>query len=157
MAGTHPARPLELALFRTAATWTAIGLAGGVAYREITRAQGFTGHTQLAVVHTHALVLGALVPLIALLAARVFDLGSPADRWFVPVWNVGLAVTVGMLTTKGLLQVLSPESADSAALAGVAGLGHITLAAGLVLLLLALGRSLRAAPPASTHEGGSQK
>jgi hypothetical protein len=53
----------ESGLFRLAAGWTMMGLASGLAYRELTRSAGFTGFTQLSVVHTHTLVLGTLLGL----------------------------------------------------------------------------------------------
>lgn len=56
----------ESVLFRLAAGWTAVGLASGLVYRELTRSTGFSGFTQLAVVHTHTLVLGTVVGLLLL-------------------------------------------------------------------------------------------
>ena len=45
-------------LFNAAFLYTILGLAGGLFYRELTHINRFTGDTQLAVVHTHFLVLG---------------------------------------------------------------------------------------------------
>ena len=56
-------RKAESVLFRLSAGWTVAGLASGLAYRELTRSTGFSGFTQLAVVHTHTLVLGTIVGL----------------------------------------------------------------------------------------------
>ena len=47
-------------IYRSAVAWTAVGLVGGLAYREVTKLLEFTRRTQLAVVHTHALVLLAV-------------------------------------------------------------------------------------------------
>jgi hypothetical protein len=129
----------ETFLFRSAAVWTVIGLAGGLAYREVTRAADYTGFTQLGLVHTHALALGTLVLLVTLALERLFTLS--ADRrlgWFAWAWNVGLALTVGALAVKGSLQVAGSASADAPALAGIAGTGHIVLASGFVVLFLVL-------------------
>lgn len=132
------------ALFRSAVVWTALGLLGGLVYRELTRSQGFTGRTQLAFVHTHALALGTTVALVLLALALVLRLDAVRSfRWGIRVWNVGLAVTTGMLAVKGTLQVLDPAVADSKALAGIAGLGHMTLTAAFILLLLGLRAGLR--------------
>ncbi len=134
----------ESVLFRLSAVWTAIGLAGGLAYRELTRSTGFSGFTQLAVVHTHTLVLGTLVGLLLLGLERLYRLGE--DRrfgWFVWIWNIGLVLTAGGMTVKGTLQVLGSASAESAALAGVSGLGHVLLTVGFVLVFLVLGRRIR--------------
>ena len=71
----------ESVLFRLSAVWTAVGLASGLGYRELTRSRGFTGFTQLAVVHTHILVLGALTGLLLLLLVlgrRIRDTREPA-------------------------------------------------------------------------------
>ncbi|WP_168582927.1 DUF2871 family protein [Gephyromycinifex aptenodytis] len=132
-------------LYRSAVAWTGIGLAGGLAYREITRSHAFTGTTQLALVHTHALALGTTIMLVLLALAAAFDLGQ--DRrfgWGVHTWNLGLALTTTMLAVKGTLQILNPAAADSAAFAGIAGLGHIALTAAFILLLLSVGTQVRA-------------
>lgn len=126
-------------LYRSATAWTVIGLLSGLVYREVTRPAGFTGRTQLAFVHTHALTLGTL--LLFLVLALIAALRAQENKWlrlFLPVWNVGLAITTVMLTIKGLLQVQGSAMATSPALAGIAGLGHITLSVGFVLLLLGL-------------------
>lgn len=132
-------------LFRTSVVWTAIGLAGGLGYRELTRQHEFTGYTQLALVHTHALVWGTIF-MLALLGLAVVLPGLAADRrmrWGLHLFNVGLAVTVGMLGYKGTLQVLGADRADSPALAGVSGTGHLLMTVALVLLLLAVGRQVK--------------
>lgn len=111
-------------LFRSAVTWTAVGLAGGLAYREITKLAGFTGFTQLGLVHTHSLALGTTVFLVVLALGAALRLQKHRlMRWFLIVWNAGLALTVAMLAVKGTLQVRGDALADSAAIAGVAGLG----------------------------------
>lgn len=134
----------ESSLFRLAAAWTAIGLASGLGYREFTRSTGFTGFTQLAVVHTHTLVLGTVVGVALLALQRLYALGE--DRrfaWFLWIWNIGLTITASGLAVKGTLQVLGSPVAYSPALAGVSGLGHILLTVGFVLLFLVLGRRIR--------------
>lgn len=150
----------ESVLFRITAAWTAVGLAGGLAYREITKNLDFTGSTQLAVVHTHTLVLGTLIGLGLLALERVYNLSR--DRrfgWFVWIWNIGLVLTAGGLATKGTLQVLGSAAAESPALAGISGMGHILLTVGFVLLFLVLGRRIRdnGADAARLTERGSQQ
>jgi hypothetical protein len=130
-------------LYRLAAAWTVLGLVGGLGYREITKAKNFDGYTQLAVVHTHALVLGLLVSLLLLVLDRVFDLS--ASRWFRPgvwVYNAGVLLTVVMQTVIGI-RTVNGHADDSAALAGISGTGHMVLTVGLVLIFLALGRAVR--------------
>lgn len=135
-------------LFRSAAAWTAIGLVGGLAYRELTKLSDYSGYTQLAVVHTHALTLGTLLMLVLLaLAATLPGLtASRRMRWGTHLLNAGLVLTVGMLAVKGTLQVRGVSWSDHPALAGVSGLGHMTLTAAFILVLLAVGRSVAQLP-----------
>lgn len=141
-------------IFRSAAVWTAIGLAGGLGYREFTHQQDYTGFTQLALVHTHALVWGTIF-MLGLLALVVVLPGLRSNgrmRWGLHLFNAGLAITVGMLAFKGSLQVLDTSWADSAALAGISGTGHILLTVALVLLLLAIGRQVKGLPAATVGD-----
>lgn len=134
-------------LYRAAAAWTAVGLAGGLFYREFTKLNGVSGGTQLAVVHTHALVLGTVTSLVLLALVGVWrdlDTSRPFGA-AVRLWQVGLALTAAGMLAKGVLQVLGNDSANSPALAGVSGLGHMILTAAFVLLFVGLGRVVRAA------------
>jgi len=134
---------METLLFRLAAGWTVVGLLGGLGYRELTRSHDFDGRTQLAVVHTHALVLGALMMLLLLVMERVFTLstqkGFRAGLW---IYTAGVAITTVMLAVNGVRTVLGHEG--NPALAGISGTGHMTITAGLVMLFLALGRAVGA-------------
>ncbi len=131
-------------LYRCAAIWTVIGLVSGLGYRELTRAQGWEGRTQLAVVHTHTLVLGTIFFLLLLALNEVFRLEEERNfRIGVGALNVGLAITTTMLAVKGSLQVLGNSAADSPAISGISGLGHITLTAAFLLLFMAIGARVR--------------
>lgn len=131
-------------LYRSAAAWTAIGLAGGLFYREFTRAHDVAGGTQLAVVHTHALTLGSLGMLLLLVLDVTFRLsGRRSFTAAVHAWNTGLLITVGGLVVKGCLQVMDSPHAASKALAGFSGLGHMTLTAAFILLFVALAPAVR--------------
>lgn len=152
---------MRTTLVRSAAAWTGIGLAGGLYYRELTKHNGLAGTrdlagTQLAVVHTHALTLGTLVLLLLLvLLAQFRGLGTDRRfRWGVGLWQGGLALTTAGMLVKGTLQVTDTAGYDSPALAGVSGLGHMTLTAAFVLIFLALGRAVRETGevPAATRE-----
>ncbi len=106
---------------------TVLGLAAGLYYRELTKAHEFTGSTQLSVVHTHLLTLGTLFFLLALLLEQAFGLSrSRLFGWFFWIYSAGLTLTVAMLTLRGTLTVLGGQEAG-AAIAGIAGLGHILL------------------------------
>ena len=135
-------------IFYSAATWTGLGLAAGLYYREFTRQLDFTGQTQLSVAHTHALALGMLMLLAVLALAKVFPFEAQAIRLFTWLWNSALALTFGMLVFKGTLQVLGSPLAESKAIAGVSGLGHMLLTGTLVYLFLSLRKAMKAADAA---------
>lgn len=133
---------METVLYRLAAAWTVVGLVGGLGYRELTRSHDFDGRTQLAVVHTHALVLGTVMMLLLLVMERVFRLseqrGFRASVW---IYTAGVAITVAMLSVNGARTVLG--HASNPALAGISGTGHIAIAVGLAMFFLSLGRAVQ--------------
>ncbi len=134
-------------LFIAATTYMAAGLAGGLFYREFTKLNGFPegSVTQLSGVHTHLLALGTLVMLIVLALDKLW--GISQDRrfgWFFWLYNAGVVVTAAMMTVHGMLTVLGQPS--SAAIAGIAGLGHMLITAGFIMLFLILGAALRREP-----------
>lgn len=134
-------------IFTSAAVYTVLGLVAGVYYRELTKAHDFTGTTQLAFVHAHLFALGMLFFLVVLALEKTFTL--TASRWFplfFVTYQVGLVLTVTLLTVHGTMTVLGHETGP--AISGIAGLGHIGLAAGLIFFLLALKERVDAAEPA---------
>lgn len=134
-------------LFHASFAYAIAGVLSGLYYRELTKINGFTGDSQLGLVHTHWLVLGFIVLLLVLGLEKVFAISAAAPRlfaWFFRIWNAGVVVTGGMMLVKGTL-VVAGLDASSKALAGIAGTGHMLLTAGLVLLFLALRKALTAA------------
>ncbi|NUR87959.1 MAG: DUF2871 domain-containing protein, partial [Nonomuraea sp.] len=127
-------------LLNTAHIYMIVGVVTGLYYREITKLNDFTGDTQLGVVHTHLLALGMLFFLIVLALEKLFTLSAAGKlfTWFFWVYNGGLALTVLMMLIHGTQTVLGAST--SAAISGIAGLGHIVLTAGLVLLFITLGK-----------------
>jgi nitric oxide reductase large subunit len=124
-------------LYYAALAYTILGLAGGLFYRTFTHANNFTGDTQLAVVHTHFLVLGMVFFLGVMLFERAFKLSqSKLFNWFFWPYNVGLIWTAGFLTFNGMNTVLG--NTTSAAVAGISGIGHILLTIGLILFFVCL-------------------
>ena len=116
-------------------------MAGGVFYREFTKFNQFTGVTALGKVHTHLFLLGMLVfLLVALFADRLELEKQKGFALFMKLYNVGVPLTAVMMLVRGVTQVLAlPLSRGaSAAISGVAGVGHILTGVGLVLLLLSL-------------------
>ena len=126
-----------------AATYTGLGLLGGLAYRELTRGNAWQ-FTQLNVVHTHLLALGTLVMLIVLVLEKLFGLSQRREMtYFWWVYNAGLVLATSMMTIKGVMQLDGPV--DSKALAGISGMGHIMLTIGFVFLFIALIKQVKAA------------
>ena len=119
-----------------------IGLLSGFYYRELTKAHHFTGDTQLALVHTHTLILGMFMFLLLLPLEKVFKLSSYyLFNWFFIVYHLGVIVTIDMMTYKGTLQVIGAKYSPEA-LAGFAGIGHTGMLAGLLLLFFYLDKQL---------------
>lgn len=140
-----------LRLLYTSFTFAIVGVFSGLFYRELTKAHDVTDRsaTQLPLVHTHFLVLGFMVLLIVIVLERAFHLSEAApnlNTWFYWTWTIGVLVTGGMMLVKGTMTVLGAD-ASSPALAGVAGLGHLLLTAGIVLLFLALRKGVVAGAP----------
>lgn len=136
-------------LFTAAFAYMLVGVASGLFYREFTKLNDFPegGATQLGLVHTHLLVLGFIVLLIVLLLEKAFALSeSRLFGWFFWLYNAGLVLTSAMMIWHGSLTVLGQES--SGMIAGIAGIGHILLSAGMILLFLALRTRLFAPKPA---------
>lgn len=123
------------------------GVASGLFYREFTKLNDFPAGqpTQLGLAHTHLLTLGFIVLLIVLLLEKAFGLSEHHRlfAWFLGTYNTGVILTSAMLIVHGMLTVLGRES--SAMIAGIAGLGHMFLTAGMVLLFIMLLRQVSAA------------
>ena len=124
----------------TSIVYTVLALIGGVFYREFTKFRGFTGETALSVVHTHYLALGMGVFLLLFLLERSVPFLTAQNRWLLPVYHVGLNLTALMLVVRGVAQVTGAalSAGQSAAISGVAGIGHLLLGVSLVLLLVQL-------------------
>lgn len=119
-------------------------MAGGVFYREFTKLNHFSGITMLSKVHAHLFMLGMMVFLLVALFSRQMDLEKEKSfRRFFLIYNIGLPLTVLMMLVRGIIQVKeTPLSAGAdAAISGIAGIGHILLSIGLLLLLVTLKRA----------------
>ncbi|WP_419026288.1 DUF2871 domain-containing protein [Emergencia sp.] len=118
-------------------------MAGGVFYREFTKWNGYTGVTALGKVHTHLFLLGMVLFLIVALFAAHTDLKEEKlFRIFLKVYNIGVPLTAVMLAVRGITQVLETtlSTGASAAISGIAGIGHILTGVGLILFILSLKR-----------------
>ncbi len=129
-------------LYKTSRNYLILGLALGVFYREFTKFNEYTGPTQLAVLHTHTLMLGMFFFLILLVLEKLFRISTAARfKLFYRFYNTGLGLTLLMMLIHGILTVLGKES--GAAISGIAGLGHILLTVGLLLFFVSLHERIR--------------
>lgn len=131
----------------SALLYAVLAMAGGVFYREFTKFNGFTGKTTLSVVHTHYFLLGMVFFLVLLLLEKSFSFTGAKTGRVLAVYHVGLNLAAAMLVVRGVGQVLVPtlSSGMSAAISGVAGIGHILLGVSMVLLLVQVKRAVSAA------------
>jgi len=116
-------------------------LAGGVFYREFTKLNDYLGETALGKVHTHLFMLGMFVFLIAALFARDGLLEREKTfKAFMIAYNIGVPLASVMMLIRGITQVLGTDLSKGAdaAISGIAGIGHILAAAGIILFLTAL-------------------
>ena len=131
----------------SALLYAVLAMAGGVFYREFTKFNDFTGKTTLSVVHTHYFLLGMTFFLVLLLLEKSFSFTGAKTGRVLAVYHVGLNLTATMLVVRGVTQVLIPmlSSGMSAAISGIAGIGHILLGVSIVLLLMQVKRAVSAA------------
>ncbi|BCJ37290.1 hypothetical protein Athai_47930 [Actinocatenispora thailandica] len=130
------------ASYYAAHTYMILGVSSGLFYREFTKANHFTGDTQLAVTHTHLLALGMLGFLIVLALDKQFQLsGTRLHTTFFWLYNAGIAVSVTMMGVHGCLTVLGQSVPEVVPI--VAGIGHTVLTVGLVLLFVQIGKRLK--------------
>lgn len=121
-------------------------MVGGVFYREFAKWNVYTGDTMLGKVHAHLFFLGMLVFMLVALFDKVGELNEyKSFRTFMKLYNIGLPLTVIMMIVRGVIQVLaiSLSNGMDAAISGVAGIGHILIGTGIVLLLIALRNSAK--------------
>lgn len=129
----------------TTLLYAVLAMAGGVFYREFTKFNSFAGKTTLGVVHTHYFLLGMVFFLLLLVLEKNFSFTAASTARVLTVYHVGLNLTAVMFVVRGVTQVLGTplSSGASAAISGIAGIGHILLGVSLVLLLVQIRRSIR--------------
>lgn len=126
--------------------YAVLAMVGGVFYREFTKFNGFTAKTTLGVVHTHYFLLGMVFFLLLLLLEKSFSFTGAKTGRILAAYQVGLNLTAVMFVVRGVPQVLGTalSSGMSAAISGIAGIGHILLGVSLVLVLIQIRRSVSA-------------
>ncbi|MGN0817829.1 MAG: DUF2871 domain-containing protein [Candidatus Coproplasma sp.] len=136
----------------TSCVFMGVGLALGVFFREFTKIYDFSGVTSLGKLHLHALVLGMVFFLLAAFAEDKFGLRkSKLEPWFFVTYIVGLSIFLVMLLVRGIFQVTGAEltAGASGAISGIAGIGHILIAAGLILFFIIILRNCKPAEKTS--------
>ncbi|SDQ32802.1 DUF2871 domain-containing protein [Leucobacter chromiiresistens] len=137
-------------LLNAAFIYMLVGVASGLFYREFTKLNDFPEgqFTQLGLAHTHLLTLGFMLLLIVLVVERVFAISRSPKlfAWFFWLYNAGVFITSATLIWHGSLTVLGRES--NAMIAGIAGLGHIAITAGMIVFFVALRRAVTGRTPA---------
>lgn len=126
--------------------YTILALVGGVFYREFTKFLAFEGTTALGFIHPHYLMLGTFFFLALVVFDKLFHVAGRLGKVLV-AYQIGLNLSVAMLLVRGVLQVLATplSSAVDAAIAGIAGLGHIILGVSLVMVVLKIRSTVREA------------
>ncbi|MEG2405147.1 MAG: DUF2871 domain-containing protein [Oscillospiraceae bacterium] len=133
-------------LANTSFIYAILAMIGGVFYREFTKFLNFTGVTRLSFVHLHLFVLGMFFFLVVLLLDKQFHVSAHKSFGkFYITYNLGLAVMVIMLIVRGVTEVLAtPMSRGlSAAISGIAGIGHIILGVSILWYLSMLKKSIK--------------
>ena len=127
----------------SALLYAVLAMAGGVFYREFTRFNGFTARTTLSVVHTHYFLLGLVFFLLLVVLEKSLSFTGEKTGRALAVYHIGLNLTAVMLAVRGVTQVMgtSLSRGADAAISGMAGIGHILLGVGRVLVLLQIRRS----------------
>ena len=122
-----------------------LAMADGVFYREFTKFNEFTEATILGKVHTHFFLLGMVVFWITALFAAQKNLEEiKTFKVFMWIYNIGVPLTGVMMVVRGIPQVLILSLSDglSAAISGIAGIGHILTGIGIVLLIFSFKKTV---------------
>ncbi len=131
---------INLALY-----YSIFAMMAGVFYREFTKFHVFSDTTALGKVHTHLFLLGMVMFILVSLLDNNFEISRQKYfQGFMWLYNIGLHITAVMMLIRGTIQVLRVEIVSSlnGAISGMAGIGHILLSVGIILLLLSLRKAV---------------
>lgn len=130
---------------KLATVFAALGIAGGVFYREYSKFKGVDNQFNiLGLVHPHFLVLGVIM---VMLLGLVICYMKPESKLLKPgliCYGIGTAGAGIMLFVRGMLDIEAKVSEYilskglHAAVSGISGLFHIVFGVGFVLILIAL-------------------
>ncbi|WP_436862717.1 DUF2871 domain-containing protein [Staphylococcus caeli] len=131
-------------LMYSSAFYTLLGLLSGLFYREMSKAENFTGYSQLNVTHTHLLVLGTIMFLIFMVIEYQLKLTKHKQLFnsFFYIFHLGVLVTVAMQFVNGIAAMKG--FSVSPAIAGIAGLGHIMITLAFILFFVLLNKRINA-------------
>lgn len=124
-------------MIHLSAAYLIFGLLTGLFYHEASYYMEFTGSSVLRLVHAHAFGLGTLVFFFLPVLMQVFHIKEDrAFRRFLYTYNVGLLMTLGFMTLRGVTELfsLSVSSFWDHMIGGLAGIGHVILSFGIFFL-----------------------
>lgn len=129
-------------LYNIAIYYGVLGLIAGIYFREITKMNQFEGKTLLSAVHPHLLVLGSVMTLLTIVFVKLFEIPIKSKmKGSLITYHIGIHITVLMMLIHGTMDVYSIER--SAAISGIAGIGHALTGIGLILLILEFKKATR--------------
>jgi len=111
------------------------GLCAGVYFREFTKFNSFNARTMLGMAHPHILMLGMAGFMLVALFVRVLNIeDSKKLRIADTVYISGIIAASAMMLLRGTMEVsgIPISSGMNGAISGIAGLGHIATAAGII-------------------------
>lgn len=113
----------------------------GVLYRELGKYGLLQMPETVGRIHGHLLSLGTLFLLLLAALDQLFDFGKEkgADSAFW-IYQAGLVLSALMMFVRGWVGILNGPI--NAALSGIAGIGHLLLAVGLVWMLFVLRKAV---------------
>lgn len=127
-------------------SYAILAMVAGVFYREFTKFNNFNGVTILGKIHGHVFALGVLVFLIVALFTKNVDLETQRPfKAFMYLYNTGLPLTAIMMCLRGVVEVLNIQLSNSAnaIISGTAGIAHIMLGTGIVLLFISIKKAIQ--------------
>jgi len=123
---------------RKALIFAIYGLCCGVYFREFTKLNNFNSRTMLGMAHPHVLGLGLAGFLLIALFVKVLNIELKKTRFANIMYTIGIIITSVMMLLRGTMEVMGSEisSAMSGMIAGIAGIGHILTAVGIVSFIV---------------------
>lgn len=131
---------------KIALIYAIIAMVLGVFYREFTKGMDFNGKTNLSILHTHYFMLGMFFFILLALLEKNFSFSNKLTFKLEILYHIGLNITGVMFFTRGLVQVIDPNSISNginAMISGVAGIGHIVLGISILCILIQWIKSLK--------------